>query len=124
MWHMEVPRLGVKSKLQLLACTTATAVWDLSCICDLHHSSWQCWTPDPLRKAYILMDISWICFCCTTVGTPFSFYFIYFIFLFFCLLGPQVLHMEVPRLEAELELQLPAYAVATAKQDLNREASI
>ena len=24
-WHMEVPRLGVESELQLLACTTATA---------------------------------------------------------------------------------------------------
>ena len=27
--HMEVPRLGVKSELQLLAYTTATALWDL-----------------------------------------------------------------------------------------------
>ena len=32
--HMEVPRLGVKSELQWLA----TAMWDLSSICDLHHS--------------------------------------------------------------------------------------
>ena len=29
---MEVPRLGVKSELQLPAYTTATAMWDLSCI--------------------------------------------------------------------------------------------
>ena len=28
--HMEVPRLGVKLELQLLACTTATAMPDLS----------------------------------------------------------------------------------------------
>ena len=27
--HMEVPRLGVESELQLLAFTTATAMWDL-----------------------------------------------------------------------------------------------
>ena len=27
--HMEVPRLGIKSELQLLAYTTATAKWDL-----------------------------------------------------------------------------------------------
>ena len=29
-WHMKVPRLGVKSELQLLAYTTTTATWDLS----------------------------------------------------------------------------------------------
>ena len=28
--------------------------------------------------------------------------------------------MEVPKLRAELELQLPAYATATATQDLSR----
>ena len=41
--HMEVPRLGIESELQLLAYTTATttATWDLSRLCDLHHSSWQ-----------------------------------------------------------------------------------
>ena len=38
-WHMEVPRIGVKSEPQLPAYTTATAMWNLSCICDLHHSS-------------------------------------------------------------------------------------
>ena len=34
-WHMEVTRLGVKLELQLLAYTTATAMWDLSHICYL-----------------------------------------------------------------------------------------
>ena len=38
---MEVSRLRVKSGVQLLAYSTATAIWDLSCVCDLHHSSWQ-----------------------------------------------------------------------------------
>ena len=40
---MEVPRLGVKLELQLLAygTATATAMQDLSCVCDLHYSSWQ-----------------------------------------------------------------------------------
>ena len=38
LWHMEVPRLGVKSELQLLAYTTATATPDLSCTCNLHHN--------------------------------------------------------------------------------------
>ena len=44
-WHMEIPRLGVKSELQLPAYTAATETWDPSRICNLHHSSWQ--TPDP-----------------------------------------------------------------------------
>ena len=34
-WPMEVPRLGIKSELQLLAYATATAIWDLRCIWDL-----------------------------------------------------------------------------------------
>ena len=33
--HMEVPRLGLESKLQLPAYTAATAVQDLSSVCDL-----------------------------------------------------------------------------------------
>ena len=33
--------------------------------------------------------------------------------LFFCFLGPHLCHMEVPRLGAEPELQLLAYATAT-----------
>ena len=37
--HVEVPRLRVKSELQLLAYATATATSDLSCVCDLHHRS-------------------------------------------------------------------------------------
>ena len=72
---MEVPRLGVESKLQLLVCTTATGMWDPSCICDLHHSSRQCWITDPLSKARdptcILMDTSRIHFHC---AMPFNRY--------------------------------------------------
>ena len=37
--HLEAPRLGVESELQLPAYATATP--DLSHVCDLHHSSWQ-----------------------------------------------------------------------------------
>ena len=40
LWHMEVPRLGIKLELQLLVYTTDTAMWDLSCVCTLHNS-WQ-----------------------------------------------------------------------------------
>ena len=48
--HMEVPRLGIKSELQLPAYTTATALLDLSHIYDLHHSFWQCWILNLLGK--------------------------------------------------------------------------
>ena len=62
--HMEVSRLGVKLQLQLLAYSTATATWDPSCICDLHHSSRQCWILKPLSevrdRTNILMDTSWV----------------------------------------------------------------
>ena len=36
-WHMEVPRLGVKSELQLLAYTIAIVMRDLSCSCQIHN---------------------------------------------------------------------------------------
>ena len=68
--YVEVPRLGVKSELQL----PATAIWDLSHVCDLHHSSRQCWLLNPLSEARdqtsVLMDIGQICYHCATVGTP------------------------------------------------------
>ena len=60
--NLEVPRLGVESELQLPAYATATARPDPSHICDLHHSSCQCWMADPLSEArdgtWILMDTS------------------------------------------------------------------
>ena len=51
--HMEVPRLEVEQELQLLAYTTATAIPDLSCICNLNHSSWQCQIPNLLSEGGI-----------------------------------------------------------------------
>ena len=51
LWHREVLKLGVESELQLLAYTTATAMPDLSSICDLHCSLWQCQILNPLGKA-------------------------------------------------------------------------
>ena len=62
--HVEVPRLRVKSKLQLPAYTTATAVPDLSHICNRRHSSWQRQILNPLSEAgdqtRNLMVPSWI----------------------------------------------------------------
>ena len=59
-------RLRVELKLQLLAYTTATATQDLSCICDLHHSSWQSQILNPQSKARdrtcVFMDASQILF--------------------------------------------------------------
>ena len=49
--HVEVPRLGIESKLQLLACTTATARRYRSHVCDLRHSSRQCWILNPVSEA-------------------------------------------------------------------------
>ena len=67
---MEVPRLGVKLELQLLAYVTATATWVLS-----HHSSQQCWIPGLAQWVrwdwtFILMDTSHIHFHYATMGTP------------------------------------------------------
>ena len=48
---MEVPRLEAESELEPLAYATDTATWDLSHICNVHHSSWQRWIPNPLSEA-------------------------------------------------------------------------
>ena len=48
---MEVPRLEVKSELQLPAYPKATATPDPSHSCELHHSSLQCQILNPLSKA-------------------------------------------------------------------------
>ena len=49
--HMEVPRLGAKSELQLPAQATETAMWDLSHVCNLHHNSQQPQILNPLSEA-------------------------------------------------------------------------
>ena len=63
--HMEVPRLGVESELQLLAYATATATPDPSRICDPHHSSWQRRILNPLNEVRdgtrVLMDSNQVC---------------------------------------------------------------
>ena len=76
--HMESPRLGVESELQLPATATATATAkpDLSHIGNHSsiHSSWQRWIHNPLSEArdqtHNLMVPSWIRFHCATTGTP------------------------------------------------------
>ena len=72
LWYVEVPRLGVQSKLQLQTYSTATATQDLSR--DLHHSSQQHWILNPMREARDqtrnLLDTSPAHFHCATTGTP------------------------------------------------------
>ena len=64
---------------QSCSSATVTATLDLSCIYDLHHSSQQCWIPEPLSEARdqtcILRDTSWIHFPCATTAIPVLFYF-------------------------------------------------
>ena len=74
LWHMEVPSLEIKLELQLQAYTTVTAMWDLSHICDLHHSSRQCQILNLLREARDrtrnLMDTSQTHLHWATMGIP------------------------------------------------------
>ena len=61
---MEVPRVVVKSELQLPTYTTAKTTPDPSRICELHHSSWQRQVLEPLSEArdqtHVLRDPSQI----------------------------------------------------------------
>ena len=70
LWHIEISRLGVESELQLQAYTTATATQDMSCVCDLHHSSRQRWILNLLSEARdwtrIFMFTGQIHFHCAT----------------------------------------------------------
>ena len=47
---------------------------DPSHVCNLYHSSRQCWFLHPLSEArdwiWILIDTSWISYCWVTMGTP------------------------------------------------------
>ena len=48
--YMEVPSLGVESELWPLAYFTIIAMSGLRHVCDLHHTSQQCWILNPLNK--------------------------------------------------------------------------
>ena len=79
--RIEVPRLGVESELELLAYAAGrsepkSAMPDLSCIYNLHHSSWQGQILNPLNKSrdrtYILLDTIQVHNHCATTGTPYN----------------------------------------------------
>ena len=73
-WHMEVSKLGVKSKLQLPAYATVTAMPDLSHICELYHSSQQRQILNPLSEAtdqtHNFINTSQVHYRWATMGTP------------------------------------------------------
>ena len=60
LWHMEVPRLGVKLGPQLPAYTTDTATWDPTRVCNLYHSSQQYQILNPWARPGIERPSSWI----------------------------------------------------------------
>ena len=71
---MEIPRVEVKSELELPAYARATATQDLSHIYNLHHSSGHGWILNPLSEArdqnHILTDTSRVHHCWAKMGTP------------------------------------------------------
>ena len=64
LWHMEVPRPGVKLVLQLSAYAipipTGIAVWDPSHVFDLYHRSWRPRILNPVSEARDKPSSSWI----------------------------------------------------------------
>ena len=62
--YMEVPRLGVKSELQLPAYGTVIATMGQTCNYNLHHSSQKRQILNPLHQArdqtHVLLDTSWV----------------------------------------------------------------
>ena len=58
--HMEVPKLGVESELQLPTYTIAIARQDPSHVCDLHYSSWLCQILNPLSEARDQTCVLWM----------------------------------------------------------------
>ena len=71
LWHMEVPRLGVKLELQLPAYTTATASWDPSSAATYttaHSNSGSLthWTKPGTTTSWILVRVL---YCWAAVGT-------------------------------------------------------
>ena len=53
-----------RGRIEAASLHHSAAMRDPSLICNLHHSSWECWIPSPLSKARdltcILMDPKWV----------------------------------------------------------------
>ena len=59
MWHMEVPRLGVESELQLRPTHHCHGNAPSSCICHLHQSLWPHHILNPLSEARVESTSPW-----------------------------------------------------------------
>ena len=95
--HVEVPRLGVQSELQLPAYTTVTATPDPSHICNLRHSSQQRQILNLLIEARDrtcnLIVPSQIHFRCTRTGTP-VFRILYIAWVIVCWCACKFMHIS------------------------------
>ena len=67
---------------------------------------------EPLPPVLPHHDITWL-------ACLLAFFRSFFLSFFFCFLGSKLQHMGVLKLEVELELQPPAYTIATATPDLS-----
>ena len=57
LWHIEVPRLGIRLELQLPTYATTMATPDPSHLCNLHHNLWQLWILNPLNETGVWTHI-------------------------------------------------------------------
>ena len=74
----EIPKLGVKSELQLQAYAIAIATWDPSRVCNLYHSSWIL---NPLSEAE--PESSWILVGFISTEPQWDLFFFFFFFFLF-----------------------------------------
>ena len=76
------PHLWLRGQIGAMVAgyTIATAMWDPSGVCDLHHSSQQHQILNPLIEAKdqtcSLMDTSWVFYHWATMGTPQNLFFL------------------------------------------------
>ena len=56
--HMGFPRLGVELELQLPVHSTATAMPNPGCVCNIYYSSWQHWILKPRSEARDLLPLN------------------------------------------------------------------
>ena len=95
--------------------------------CWAHHwpAAWWAWKSSrwwevlAVRSDHLISPFQTLYKGSAAVQETLFFFLSFFLFFFFWFLGPLLRHMEVLRLGVELELQLPAYAMATATPDLS-----
>ena len=125
-WKFILSQCGVqKSKIKVLTGLVPCEGPEREFVLCLSSSVW--WQPAILGIPELVLHHSNLCLhlhmafspdlfvLCPNVPPLLLFLFFFVSFFFFFFLGPHLWHMEVPRLGAKSEIQLPAYATATAK---------